>query len=134
MDTNIDNHIGHLKELMNEKFAGIEKQIDERDVRTERTAKDDKIALDAALQSAKEAVAKSETSTTKQIDQIGVLFSTAAKTNDEKIDDVKDRLTLVEGRTMGKTEGWASTQSAIAIIVSIVVAAVMVVGFLQSRG
>ena len=60
-----------------ERFKSIAVQFAERDIRTEQTSRDSKVAVDAALQAAKEAVgeqnkssalaiAKSEAATTKQ--------------------------------------------------------------------
>lgn len=101
-----------------EKFESIQTQFEERDTRTEQTSRDSKVAVDAALQAAKEAVgeqnkssalaiAKSEAATTKQIDQIQVLiatmqkglddkFGTLQKGMDDKINDLKDRIGVIE--------------------------------------
>src|SRR4026207_2120579 len=61
--TEVDKQISHLKELMietfavhMEQFASIPPHFRERDVRGEQSAKDSKVAVDAALQAAKEAV------------------------------------------------------------------------------
>ena len=88
----IDNKVAQLKNVFDERFAtvvekfrSIETQFKERDTRTEQSSKDSKVAVDAALQAAKEAVgeqnksnalaiAKSETAFTKQLDQIGALI------------------------------------------------------------
>ena len=113
-----------LKTLHNEKFGSIQVQFIERDVRTEQTSRDSKVAVDAALQAAKEAVekqntssalaiAKSESATTKQIDTQGILITTAttslneridaaSATMNSKIDDLKDRMNRIEG---GATAG-----------------------------
>lgn len=72
-------------------------------MRSEQTGKDNKIALDAALQAAEKAVgaknqsndlaiAKSESSMTKQIEQLQVMISTKDQASTEKISDLKDRL------------------------------------------
>jgi hypothetical protein len=64
------------------------------------------------LQAAKEAVAeqnrsfalatgKSETATMKQIDALGLAIQTANKGLDDKIADMKDRLTRIEGMDLG---------------------------------
>ena len=103
-----------LKELHEEKFDSIATQFKERDTRTDQTSRDSKVAVDAALQAAKEAVseqnkssaiaiAKSEASTTKQVDQLGTLIQTATKSLEDKITDLKDRVTANEGRTLGIT-------------------------------
>jgi hypothetical protein len=107
--------IERLQELHEEKFESIATQFMERDTRTEQTSRDSKVAVDAALQAAKEAVgeqnksnalaiAKSEATFTKQIDQIGVLISTMQKGIDDKIDDIKTRLQAIESRKLGEGE------------------------------
>jgi hypothetical protein len=107
--------IERLQELHEEKFQSIATQFTERDTRTEQTSRDSKVAVDAALQAAKEAVgeqnksnalaiAKSEATFTKQIDQIGVLISTMQKGIDDKIDDIKTRLQAIESRKVGEGE------------------------------
>ena len=112
-----------LKTLHNEKFGSIQVQFIERDVRTEQTSRDSKVAVDAALQAAKEAVekqntssalaiAKSESATTKQIDTQGIPITTAttslneridaaSATMNSKIDDLKDRMNRIEGGATG---------------------------------
>jgi hypothetical protein len=107
----------NAEKLYDEKFHSIETQFKERDTRTEQTSKDSKVAVDAALQAAKEAVgeqnkssalaiAKSEASTAKQIDQLQTLITATSKSSDEKVADLKERLIIVEGRAAG-TEGTA---------------------------
>ena len=105
----------HVSDLFNEKFASIQVQFKERDIRTDQTSRDSKIAVDAALQAAKElsgeqnkassqAIAKSEAATSKQIDQIAILINSVAKSTDEKIDDLKGRQDKGEGRSTGVRE------------------------------
>lgn len=112
-----DEKISALANIHNEKFSSIQKQFAERDVRTEQSSKDSKVAVDAALQAAKEAVgeqnkssslaiAKSETATNKQIEQIGQAMASAAKNADDKFSDMKDRLALIEGRGTGSKDLW----------------------------
>jgi hypothetical protein len=113
----IDLRVGQLEALHDEKFRSIAVQFAERDTRTEQISKDSKVAVDAALQAAKEAVGeqnkssalaivKSEAATTKQIDQISVLIDTKNKASDEKIDDLKDQFRVMEAR-MGSMSGHA---------------------------
>lgn len=101
------------KELVIEKFDSIQMQFKERDTRVEQTARDTKVAVDAALQAAEKAVgkqneassqaiAKSESNTTKQIDGMGVLIKTTADGTDSKIVDIKERLTRVESLAVGR--------------------------------
>ncbi len=102
-----------IQAQQNEKFESIQIQFRERDTRTDQTSRDAKTAVDAALQAAKEAVgeqnksgalaiAKSEASTIKQIDQIAILLQNVNKATDDKISDLKDRLTMIEGRAGGQ--------------------------------
>jgi hypothetical protein len=108
----MDEKLNQLRSLHQEKFDSIRIQFAERDARTEQTAAGVKIAVDAALQAAKEAVAeqnrsfalatgKSETATMKQIDALGLAIQTANKGLDDKIADMKDRLTRIEGMDLG---------------------------------
>lgn len=122
----IGAEVGHLRTLVDEKFSGIKTQFAERDTRTESTARDTKVAVDAALQAAEKAVgkqneafavatAKSEAATTKQIDAIGVLIATTNKASDDKINDLKSSIATINavlaqlnGRTkgIGDVGGW----------------------------
>jgi hypothetical protein len=111
-------------------FVNIQTQFKERDVRAEQTKTEGKVSIDAALQAAKEAVSeqnksnglaisKSEASTTKQIDQIGVTIETLENSMDGKISDVKERLTLIEGRTKGIGDSWGFVVGFVGIISAI---------------
>jgi Fe2+ transport system protein B len=125
----VDSAIRQLRELHEEKFRSIAIQFAERDTRTEQTSKDSKVAVDAALQAAKEAVgeqnksnalaiAKSEAAFTKQIDQIGTIIDTLAKGLDGKIDDIKTRLQAIESYKKGTNDVWAYLISGISLIIA----------------
>lgn len=132
--TEVDKAVGHLSALISEKlaihaekFSSVQTQFQERDIRTEQTARDSKVAVDAALQAAKEAVgkqqeasdraiAKSEAAVTKQIDQIVVLIQTNNVSTDGKIIDLKERLTLWAGKSEGLSAGWAILIGVVGII------------------
>lgn len=98
--------------LHTEKFNSIQTQFQERDVRVEQTARDTKVAVDAALQAQQAAVQqqneafslsinKSEAGTNKAIDAISNLIQTAERTLNDKINDVKSRLDRGEGQKSG---------------------------------
>jgi len=140
--TDTDKQIMHLKELHNEKFDSISVQFKERDTRTEQTSRDSKVAVDAALQAAKEAVSeqnksnalaigKSETTFTKQIDQIGTLVNTMQKAIDDKIDDIKSRLQGAESRKIGGNEVWGYLIGGIGMLIGAVSAGVAILSFIQ---
>ena len=146
----IDEKIASLREVQDqktealgakhsEKFSSIQTQFRERDVRTDQVSKDSKVAVDAALQAAKEAVgeqnkssalaiAKSEAATAKQIDQLGVLFQQTTKAFDDKIGDLKDRLTRIEGGRTGASALWGYLAGAAGLLVSIIVLALRLSG------
>jgi hypothetical protein len=104
-----------LRKLQDEKFASIAGQFVERDVRTTQASGAADDALKAALQAAKElvgaqgeasaaAAVKSETSFTKQIDQIGTIIQTLEKALDARITELKERIDRGEGASTGQRE------------------------------
>jgi hypothetical protein len=150
----MDEKLNQLRSLHQEKFDSIGVQFAERDTRTEQTAAGVKIAVDAALQAAKEAVAeqnrsfalatgKSETATMKQIDALGLAIQTANKGLDDKIADMKDRLTRIEGMDLGsnrhreqqlgeRADTHGGNQNMIAIAAAALAALAIVLTFMHS--
>lgn len=135
----VSKEIGCTKEILEarlngnekvyeEKFAGIDRQFVERDVRTEQTSKDRQLAVDSAFQAAKEAVEKTEASFTKQLDQLQVLLQQTAKSSDEKIGDLKDRISTIENRRAGMNEGWGYLAGVVGTLIAI---AAVVVAFVK---
>ena len=142
-----DTAIGENRTLSDEKFAGIQKQFIERDTRVEQTARDTKVAVDAALQAAEKAVGKqnesfsasinkSEAATTKQIDQQAATLSVAVGGLDSKISDLKDRVGRIENTAVGlaqsearltsqKTLGTSNNGIAVSVIVAVIAAAAL---------
>ena len=120
-------------EVNNEKFASVNMRFNERDVRAEQSARDNKVSVDAALTAAKElvtkqndnftaSIAKSEAATFKQIDQQGQLITNSYTSLNDKIDDLKQRVTAQESRTMGKEDGSTHARLNTGLIVTILVA------------
>lgn len=112
-----EQRVLNLSDTYGERFNSIQMQFKERDVRTDQSSKDSKVAVDAALQAAKEAVgeqnkssalaiSKSEASITKQIDQLGQQIQAITKASDDKFTDVKERLTRIEGGSQGGKAMW----------------------------
>jgi hypothetical protein len=125
--SDVDKQVGQLKELHQEKFNGVEKQFMERDVRTRQDAQAGKDNIAAALQAAKEqvgmqnqnserAIAKSEAATSKQLDQLSMQILSETRALDGKIGDLKERLTLIEGRGSGMKESWLVAVAIISIL------------------
>ena len=141
---NLQIEVEHLKKLHQEKFDCIAIQFKERDTRTEQTSRDSKVALDAAFKAAKEAVgeqnksnalavAKSEATFTKQIDQIGVLVTSMGKGFDDKIDDIKGRLQAMESTKKGAGDVWAIWFAATGIAIGIGGVLITAASFIFSR-
>lgn len=114
----ISEGIAHLQMLHDEKFSSIQKQFAERDTRTEQAAATTSKAIDAALSAQKEAsgeqnrsneakITKSEGAFTKQIDQISVLMSAESKASDVQMNDIKQRLIMIESHGKGTSDSWA---------------------------
>ncbi len=82
----IDSDHMHEKELTAERFRGVYEKF-----------KDNKEALDKAFDSSEKAIEKTETTFTNRI-----------VASDARLNDVRDRLTVVESRSQGKTEGFSS--------------------------
>lgn len=113
-----------------ERFRAIAQQFIERDTRSEQTAKDSKVAVDAALSAQKEAAAaqnqsnaaaivKSEVAFTKQMDQQGTLINTVSRTLDEKVDDLKQRMAASDGRKSGIGDGWGFLIGGAGVLIAI---------------
>lgn len=83
------------------KFAGVQTQMQERDTRVETSGRDNKLAIDAALQAAEKAVNKSESGFTKQIDEMGRTISAKIDGINVTMTDLKDRIGMIEGRSTG---------------------------------
>jgi len=139
-----DKKFDAMSDTHAEKFSSIQTQFKERDVRAEQTQKDGKVAVDAALQAAKEAVAeqnksnatataKSESATTKLIDQLSGSIQTMAKGVDDKFNDVKDRITRIEGSGTGTREAKTDMRLAVGLVISLGVAVLALIGFVIAR-
>ena len=142
-----DTHdqIGHLKEVVgeklgvqNEKFRGIAKQFEERDVRTAQASGAADDALKAALQAAKElvgaqgeasaaAAVKSETSFAKQVDQIGTILQTTQLALDARITELKERIDRGEGSSSGAEMSINSKRQDNQLLISVIGALLLLV-------
>lgn len=133
--------VHHRGELSDEKFKAIEEKFIQAAERTAEQKQDTKNALDAALAAQKEAVAnqtvsseksitKSETATVERIKATEALLTTNSKATDDKIADLKDRLTAIESIKLGSVEGSASVRQSNAALYALVgfVLTVMTIG------
>jgi hypothetical protein len=132
----IDEKVEHLQALTDEKFNGIGTRFAEARYLTEQTSRNDKLALDAALQAQKEDVGKQNDSNNASISKTEVLFTKQIDGLNDKIDDIKSRFIANDSQSRGKSEG-ISMIGAIAIGVAMSIASAftvagVVVSFLHS--
>jgi hypothetical protein len=127
----LTGRIEQVTEVTAERFSAVAARFTERDTRTEETAQQSRISLDAALAAAKEAVSeqnkanataigKSEAATQKQIDAMIVNMGTSFKALEDKINDMKARLDTIAGKTQGGTNMWGFIVGAAGLIISAV--------------
>jgi len=124
--TDVQQAVGNQRDVMEEKFSSIATQFAERDTRSERESRDNKVAVDAAFAAQKEAAAKqdesnakaidkSERSTTDTIAKLSEQFKSSNDSLGDKIDDLKQRLTSVESRTIGIRESSDDRRASLAL-------------------
>ncbi len=108
--THAEDNTRQLRDIVEEKlkvqdrqFDNIQLQFKERDTRMEQTTRDQVKAVDAAFAAADKAIAKTEASFTKQIDEQRKSIDTVEKNASEKLGDLKDRVTIIESLTRGMT-------------------------------
>jgi len=132
------SEIAHRGKLTDEQFDAIRREVDAKldaigqrfagvELRTAEQKSDTRLAVEAALSSAKDAVrlqteasqlaqAKSETAFTKQIDGILLRVDQIATVMDGQIGDLKARLDRLEGKSSGISSSWGILVGFIGII------------------
>lgn len=129
--TDIQEAVGHLKELSNERLSSVQVQFKERDTRQERESRDNKVAVDAAFAAQKEAAAKQDESNQKAIDKsekvttdaINKLqdgFKTSNDALQAQINDLKLSQGRVDANKVGGQENSQNARANIALAISIV--------------
>ena len=127
----IDEKIEALRRLIDERFSGIQVQFKERDTRVTENAILIKSALDAALQAAKESVSVSGTATTKLLDAIALTVTTLGNSLSSTINDLKDRVGAIEGRSGGIGQTWGWVAGGIGLLFSFITVAIAVLVYLS---
>jgi hypothetical protein len=110
--------IDALRDVTSEKFSGVRSQFEERDTRTDQRAGDTKLAVDAAFAAAKEATSKIETGFTKQIDAMNETINVKTQNAEDKIVDLKDRVTAIEANRMATDPAITNTVNQLSEVVT----------------
>lgn len=108
--------ITHLRELVEERFRSVDQQFLMKDT-----------AVQAALAAAKEAVAKNEEATEKQIDRILETIAALDRSHAAQVMDLKERLDRGDGTGSGKSQTWA-------VVVAIIGAIAVILGIVATLG
>lgn len=140
----IDVAVAHLGSITDEKFGSVQTQFLERDTRSERESRDNKVAVDAAFAAQKEAAAKqdegnqkaidkSEAATAEKITKLNELFTVAIAALGDKVDDLKDRVGRMEAIKQGGTETRTGLFGAIAAVATLIFVGIAVVAFITTH-
>ena len=110
VELQLKSNEAYFQTLSNERFRQFDTQFKERDLRSERESRDNKVAIDAALAAQKEASAKQDESNQKAIDKsekatqdtiikLEQLFATQNRAIGDGISDMKERVGRLETST-----------------------------------
>ncbi len=127
----VDSKLGGIQEVEKERFRRVDAQFDLVERQRVEQKKDTKDAVDAALTAQKEAVreqtiaseraiAKSETGTAKQLEQMGENFRTELSGIRTALDDLKERVGRVESVRAGGQQVWGWVVGAVLAIAVVV--------------
>jgi len=95
----VEQIMAGVASLRDEKFASIQQQLDERDVRYSLVSSDAKTAVADALAAQSKAVEKQDASTQSAINKQSELFTGLTNSQTQQINDLKDRMTRAETAT-----------------------------------
>src|SRR5688500_4958172 len=96
---------------VNREFEGIEKVLAERKDQLMQATIANNTAIAAAFNAADKASDKQTQAFQKRMDELVDLIQTANKTTDDKISDIKDRVTGIEQRSQGAVAAQATQQT-----------------------
>jgi len=140
----IDRAVGSRASVVEERFRAIEGQFKERDTRSERESRDNKVAVDAAFAAQKEAAAKQDEANAKAIDKSERATAETIKTNQElsrqaienltkDVDSLKIAVSRIDSTKVGNTESRTAVYAAIGIGITIVLFIITLIGLFAVR-
>jgi predicted DNA binding CopG/RHH family protein len=109
-----------IEVLFAERFKSIELRFSERDLRFSQTELSHQSAIQSALAAVSLANDKNEKSFTKQVDAITANIVSNTVNIDTRIEDLKQRITMFEGRNSGVSNSLGWIVAAITTIAAII--------------
>ena len=122
-----------LELLHSEKFNSIQTQFKERDIRSEREARDNKVAVDAAFAAQKEAAAKQDEANQKAIDKSEKATGETIGFVLKDVDSLKIAVSRIDSTKVGNTESRTAVYAAIGIGITIVLFIITLIGLFAVR-
>lgn len=139
----VDDSVSNLKQLIDERFRSVAVQFVERDIRSERENRDNKVAVEAAFAAAKEAASeqnkssalaidKSEKATAETLAKQADLFKSTTDALLLQITDLKERVARSEAVKIGSTETKGSISALVGLGISVLFLVIGLISFLGS--
>lgn len=119
------------EKLSCEKFKGVQDRFKELDLRYDQLDQSNKEAISAALRAAEKAVEKTELNFTKQIDSLSLINTSNRTALESNINDLKERVTIIEANRQGGQEGFKTVLSIIGAIVALATIANIAVALMR---
>jgi len=126
--------VSSLEQLHNEKFGSIQTQFKERDIRSERESRDNKVAVDAAFAAQKEAAAKQDEANQKAIDKSEKATGETISFVLKDVDALKIAVSRIDSTKVGATENRTGLYATIGALAAVLFAAIAVAGIFASAG
>jgi hypothetical protein len=137
--------ISGVREVTDEKLKRIDQELDRVEAARIEQKQDTKTAVDAALSAQKEAVReqtaaseksieKSETATTKLLDQLTNRFQTDNDALRRELSEVKERIGAMEQRKLGASEEKTEKREDRTALYAVIGLAIAVLTYLAARG
>lgn len=118
-----ETRIDALAALQEEKFFSVGRQLDLAERQRVEQKTDTAAAVDAALAAAKEAVAKAEVNTAKQLEDLRTNFDTEMRSLRREVGDVGTTATTTRGEKVGAMEGRTGIYAAAGFIATVLLIA-----------
>jgi len=138
LESSINSKLDGLEKIEQERFRRIDSLMEHFENLRKEQKVDTKLAVDAALESQKEATAKMEVSVSDQLTSLRTNFETSIRGVQSNIADLKDRMTSAESVKQGqfdqRTETRQITAGQIAVVgigITVVLAMLAIISFIN---